>query len=928
MKRIILIALISLPVLLGAQSGVFAKIVDDNEIPLPGATGMLLNQKDSILIGFGISDQDGVLKIPALKKGEYILQITYLGYQKKEFTKSVEEDNVRWDLGTVALSSEITALSEVVIQGDRNPVMVKKDTIEYDVKSFGTAPNASVEELLKRLPGVEVDREGNVKAQGENVPRILVDGKEFFGRDPKIATRNLPADAVDKVQVFDKKSDQAEFSGIDDGERERTINLALKADRKSGYFGNVKGGYGDKGRFDGKASINRFDKSQQVSFLGQANNINQEGFSFNDYLNFQGGAQNFMQGGNFNVNINSGPGGNGFQFNNGRSPGFVDSYAGGMNFNKDFSEKTKLQSSYFYNQSIRETDQSVRRENFLDAGNRFISQESADQLNRSGSHRITLILDQKIDSFQSLKLNSSIGLGIGKGNSTGVTSNFGIGGVLQNENSRKQDQNSERIFGNNNLLYRLRSRTTNRNLTVSTTLNFGDNDRSSFLEAENKFVRANLIEIDSIYQERLQKSADMTLGVQLNYTEPLSKKIFLESIYSANSRKNESDQTTYDINLGREVNPFLTNSFESTLLYHRAGMNLRYSGKDLTASGGFNVQSTQLNGRNATDLIDFYVDRKFLNLLPSARLRYSLATSRNLTLDYDTGIREPSITQLQPQVDNSNPFNIFQGNPDLQPEFQHRLNFRFISFSQFTLTNIFLNFSAIYTDQKITNSRFTDEFFITTTTPLNLGNDLVLNTNVNFGTTLRNLGVRFNINGGVIQRKGFNLINDIKNQTITDSYTGTFRLDNRKKQKIDVGGGVTLNYQKTSYSLQSSLNQSFFNQTYFSDLIINFSKGWTFTGKVDYQVFNGITTDFRQEIPILNSGISKLFLKNDKGQLSLNMVDMLNRNLGVTQRTDLNFIEEERIRSLGRYVMLSFTYSLRGFKQEASGSMNTIMIRN
>ena len=925
MKSIIFISLFLFPIWGSAQSGIRAKVLDDKGSTMVGATGMLLNRNDSVLVGFGISDGEGLIKIEPLKKGDYIFQITYLGYQKKEFFKKIEEDNIFWNLETVKLISEATALEEVVIQGDRNPVMVKKDTIEYDVKSFGTQPNASVEELLKKLPGIEVDREGNVKAQGENVPRVLVDGKEFFGRDPKIATRNLPADAVDKVQVFDKKSDQAEFSGIDDGARERTINLALKEDKKNGYFGNIKGGYGDKGRFDGKASVNRFDKNQQFSFLGQANNINQQGFSFNDYLNFQGGPQSFMQGGSFNININSGSS-DGFQFNNGRSPGFVDSYAGGLNFNKDFSEKTKLQSSYFFNQSTRQTEQSVRRENFLEAGNKFVTDEYSEQTNKSGSHRFTFILDQKIDSFQSLKLNSSLSLGFGDGNSEGLSSNYGVSGVLQNQNYRKQNQLSDRFNGNNNLLYRLRSKKSARNLTISTTFNFGKNDQTSFLEAENSFNRANIFEIDSIYQERFQNSADRTLAAQINYTEPLAKKLFLESIYSANFRKNQADQTTYDLNIGREINPLLTNEFNSDLLYQRAGMSMRYVGKDITASGGFNFQSTRLDGENKTGLSDFLVNRTFFNFLPSARMRYSFSSSRNLNFDYDTGIREPSIGQLQPQVDNSNPLNIYQGNPDLQPEYQHRLNFRFISFSQFTLTNIFINLGADYTDQKITNSRFTDEFFVTTTTPLNLGSDLALNSNINFGTTLRKLGVRFNINGGISQRRGFNLINNIKNQTTTNTYSGTLRIDNRKKEKIDIGGGVTFNYQETSYSLQENLNQSFLNQTYFTDLIVNFKNGWTFTSKVDYQFFNGITTDFKQEIPLLNAGFSKLFLENDKGQLSLNIVDMLNRNLGVTQRTDLNFIEEERIISLGRYLLLSFTYSLKGFKNESQGGM--IMIRN
>ena len=250
------------------------------------------------------------------------------------------------DLGQIEMIPSAEVLSEVEVTADHVALEIRKDTISYNADAFQTQPNAAVEDLLKKLPGLEVDQEGNVKAQGEDVQNVLVDGKEFFGTDPKIATKNLPADAIDKVEVYDRKSEMAEFSGVDDGEREKTINLRLREDKKKGVFGNLEAGYGTDERYKAKASLNRFSKNSQLSFLGLANNVNEQGFSVNEFLNFSGGMSRMMQSGGGRIRLG---GDNSVPISQGLSDGLAKTLAGGVNYNLEFADKFDLRSSYFYN---------------------------------------------------------------------------------------------------------------------------------------------------------------------------------------------------------------------------------------------------------------------------------------------------------------------------------------------------------------------------------------------------------------------------------------------------------------------------------------------------------------------------------------------------------------------------------------------------
>ena len=323
-------------------------VLDTANLPLNGATVVLLNATDSVLVKFGLSNTQGKFFFRKVESGNYLLQITYLGLGKYSEEISFDAANGDLILEAVSLQMPDMTLGEVTIEGERTPIVIRGDTIEYNADAFQTQPNAVVEDLLRKLPGVEVERDGTVKAQGEQVQRVFVDGKEFFGDDPKMATKNLPADAVDKVQVYDKASEMAEFTGIDDGREQKAINLELKEGKKQGLFGKLMAGYGTEERFEAKGNINRFSDKMQFSAIGMGNNINEQGFSMQDYINFMGGLRSMMSGGGgvrIAIDLDEGGGMGG----PGGGAGITTSAGGGINFNYDIGKKTKFHSSYFYN---------------------------------------------------------------------------------------------------------------------------------------------------------------------------------------------------------------------------------------------------------------------------------------------------------------------------------------------------------------------------------------------------------------------------------------------------------------------------------------------------------------------------------------------------------------------------------------------------
>lgn len=909
-----LLALALLFVMLNASAQKFSirgQATDTLKGGMPSATVMLLQAKDSALVSFGSTDRQGMFELKNVNRGNYHLKITFVGYATA-FREIRADDftNPVLDMGRLTMSPVSRELDELVVKGEKAPVTVKRDTIEFNAGSFKVKTNANVEDLLKKMPGMEVDTDGSIRAQGEQVQRVMVDGREFFGRDPKLATRNLPADAIDKVQVYDKKSDQAVFTGIDDGQREKTINLELKEEKRNGAFGNMMGGAGTEDRFQAKANINKFSKGDQLSFLGMGNNVNEQGFSMDDYMNFSGGSQQMAGAGGGRMTIQmdgNNLGGVPLNFG-GRQNGIITNYAGGLNTNQDIGTKTKLGASYFYNNLNQNISQLLNRINYLPNGSYDFNQTSR-QVNQSDNHRGNLTLDHQLDSANSFKFTASATLTNTEQTVQSLSRTYNVGDSLQNQSVRDSYTKGRSTNLNSSLLYRHRFAKKGRTLSATLSLGLSENNSDGTLQSTNEFYTLTT-EKKIIAQTNNQKNQNQSYGAQFSYTEPLGGRKYLEVNYSIRTNRNDVIRDVYNVNAGVPVyNDTLSNRYKSNYVYNRPGFNLRMNRQKFNITVGASYQHTQLKGD--LTLRDTSINRTFENILPVVRFNYDFSSLKHFRFDYETSMQEPSIQQLQPVIDNSDPLNLSSGNPNLRPAYAHQFRLNYTQFDPASSIGFFAFVNATYTTNAIAYSQTVNPVtLVRLTVPVNVADNFRVSGNFNFGFPIRKLSSRLSLGPTVSYVRGINLINLQENRSDQRTYGGTFRYDFTFKELLTLGLSANLSQNRTEYSFNTKQNQQYLNETYSSELNINFLKNYAFGGSYDFYHYRSQTTSFDQTIPIINLSISRYLLKNNAGELKFAVVNALDKSLGVSQTATSNYLQQETTNNLGRYYMISFTYAL------------------
>jgi len=925
---LILILLSLMPALYGqtARVNISGRVLNQQGEPLTGATVVLLNAADSVLVNFAMTNQQGQFTLRRVESGDYLLQASYLGYKKYSKALTVDAARGDFDVEDISMTEAETTLDEVEIKGERTPIFFKKDTVEYNAEAFKTQPNATVEDLLKKLPGVEVEDDGTIKAQGEEVQKVMVDGKEFFGNDPQMATKNLPADVVDRVQVFDKQSEMAEFTGIDDGEREKTINLELKENSKLGVFGRVAAGFGPRqdnddqlqyDRFETKFNVNRFTKKMQLSLIGLGNNVNQQGFSVNDYVSFMGGMQGLMRGGRGARIRIGGDGGGSLPIADGRSDGFSDTYAGGINFNYDLSKKTRINTSYLYNNIIKNTEQLVFRENFLNNRN-FFTDETSDERSQSANHRLNMRLDHKIDSFKQVTFTGSASVRDGENDNLSQLITTNAEGLRENSSFTDNEANAQNLSVNAELTYKQRFRKRGRSFVVEASVNAGDNEQNADLYSLNQFFpddpRRSFA--DTIWQNQFQQDDQFNYGLELSYTEPVGRRKYLSFEYTHRNFTYNLKKDFFDIEdfgVRNEIfNPELSNQYSSDYLYDNGGLSLLFNGEKSNLTLGMEVQNSRLKGELTVNG-PVNIDNSYLNLLPSISWNYDLGQSKRLRFRYSTSVQEPSITQLQPLVDNSDPLNIYVGNPQLRPSYSHRARLNFFSFSQFSFTSIFAFLNATYTQNPIVNATRVDSLFRQVTQPINVDESFRLTLYGGTGFPIRPINARVNFNANVSYNNSILFVNEVENITNRLTTGGSLSIENQNKDVFDLVVGLRLSHNLTEYSVSDELNQSWLTQRYFTNLTVNFAKTWAVSTNFSYRIFGGDAFTDKQTIALWEASLSKFLFKNKRGQLELAAYDLLNQNKGITRSSELNYVEEQRINSLSRFFLLRFTFNLSRF---------------
>lgn len=911
MRKFLFLVFIGITGAASAQKFTVKGQLKDSVGTLPGATIMILQQKDSSLVQFGVTNSEGKFEVKGVAQGEYFFKASFTGYASpmQKISLSIKTGG-DLDLGVIQMHPKTKELNEFVVKGQKDPVKVKRDTIEYNAGSFKVKANANVEDLLKKLPGVEVDNSGNITAQGEQVQKVMVDGREFFGQDPKLATRNLPADAIDKVQVYDKKSDQTVFSGIDDGQRQKTVNLALKEEKRHAAFGNdMLGvghdlvGTGGNGRFQASTSLNRFDKGNQLSFLGMGNNVNQQNFSFGDQANFSGASVG---------------GGGQIQFQNtGLQNGIVTNYAGGVNTNRMFNgNKSTVSANYFYNRMDQSLSTKTHRINYLPndttKSNTYDFDQFTAQNSISDNHRAALVADHKIDSANSVKLTINANYNLSSQNLTSQAQTMKVGNTgLQNENIRNTTSNGYNAALTSSLLLRHRFAKKGRTISANLTFNYTDNNTKGTLNSTTTTYSNSTI-VQNQNQRNGQITTSPTYGVTLSYTEPLGGRKYLEANYNFTTDINNVSKEVYDTD-NNTLNAQLTNKYYSNYLYNRPGLNFRMNREKFNFSVGTSFQDTRLYGNLV--LKNFTIDREFTAVLPVAHFNYDFSQFKRFRFDYTTSMQEPSVQQLQPIIDNSDPLNKTVGNPQLSPAYSHQVRTNFTLFDPANFMNLFAFVTGTYTTNAIANLQATDSVLARTTMPVNVSSSMNINANFNAGVPVKKLNSRFNLGPNFSVSKSINVQQDSKNNiyennVLQQTIGGRAGYNYSLNDIFILDLSMNLSHQESKYSFSTQQNQTYFNKTYNAEVNVTFLKNYSYNTELNYFVYSSTTTDFHQEIPLWKMSISRYFLKNNTGELKFTVNNILNYGVSVTQTATSNYLQQVTNNNLGRYFMISFTYAL------------------
>ncbi len=876
------------------------------------STVSIVHQKDSTLVSFTRADSAGKFKLSALPKGNYLITFSYVGYVPLWLPVKLSETE-QLDLGKLILTDLLNA-SNVTVTARRPPVTINNDTVDFNTENFKTQPNAVVEDLLKKLPGVTVDKDGTVKVNGQKVNRILVNGKEFFTGDPKMATKNLDADAVDKVQVFDKKSDRAEFTGMEDGQSEKTINLKLKKDRDNSTFGRVTAGAGTDKRFDAQANLNNFKGDRQLSFIGMGNNTNKQGFSINDVMNFTGDLARGMRNGG-GVNIRLGGDDNGGLPISGMGPnqqGVADTYSGGLNYNNIWKKKTDLNINGMFSDVNLVTDRDINRKNVL-PGNNFDYVSKSSNAKHNQQQRVNAILDQKIDSFTSVRFTPQLAF---QKNANRAISNYvstNDKGLKINEGSSNSSSVSDAVNFNSNLLFRHKFKKKGRTISSTTSLAYNSSKQDGNLKTTNRFYIAGIPLPDSIVnQTNLRDATTRSIGTNLVYTEPIGLKSLLEVNGFYNTNNGESKRDTYDYNGSSGKfdikNTALSNDFRNIYNYGGGGASIRANFKKFSLTAGTNIQFSELESINNTN--GFVINQKFTDLLPLVNVQYKRKNTSSIGFNYNTSTTQPSTFQLQPVADISDPLNTYIGNPNLKRSYSHNLSLNMSSIDIYTQNNLFAFISYNQVNDAIVTSDEIKQNGARVSTPVNANGNFILVGNVSAGFPVKKIKSRVDIGLGANVSRTMSFVNGdpnaIDNYSITPNFGYQFVLDT----SFDISLSARINFNTAKYSLQPQLNNQFLQQVYGIDVTNYFLGGFVLNNNLDVTINSGRSDGFNATVPLWNVSLAKSFLKYKRGEFKLSVFDLLNQNQGINRTANQNFIQDTRYNVLQRYFMLSFSYRL------------------
>lgn len=911
------------------------QVIDEGtKDPLIGANVLIKTMGDT-LVSNTVTNMEGKFEIAfPTRLSSFKLEITYMGYETLARNMS---RGVSLDLGIIPVREDAKLLGEVVIQIESKVGEMKGDTAVFNANAFKTRENAMAEDLIGKLPGVTVEN-GQIQSQGEQVQKILVDGREFFGSDPSIALRNLPADMIESVEVLDQRSDQSRLTGLDDGNYAKTINIITKGNMRNSHFGRVYGGYGTDDRYSVGGNINFFKGAKRFSIIGLFNNVNQQNFSSEDMLGVSSGG---MGGGGRRPGGGGGPGGPGGQGGPGggwggggnnffvaQNNGIVTTNSLGVNYSDKWGEKINFTGSYFYN----DTDNAVRditnRETILSEEQRQYYQENQISNVNNRNHRMRGRIEYDINAKNAIIFTPSLNFQTNRRYSDldGLNLNSVMDPLSSTRTITDNETNGYNI--SNGLTYRYLFDKKGRSLSTDIFTSFNQRDQlTDLISANRDYVRSSL---DTLIQETTALSNGFNYSANITYTEPLSERSVATARYRLGNNKSAADQKTYQLANEQGImvlDTALSNEFDNRFFTQTAGLGYMYSYKGFNANVNLDYQYAVLDN----DIIfprEGNVYRDFRNILPTAVINYRTEKGVNFRFRYRTRTNEPSVDQLQNVINNNNPLNLTVGNPELGQSFNNTFFFNMSKVDMeknktlfmFLFTSITDNYIGTNTFVAVQDTLINNEILLRSggqiTRPENLSGQIMSRLFVNYGTSIPRLKTKINLNPGISYGRTPGIINERLNINENFDFRGGVTLTSNISKDVDFTLSTMGTYTVVKSSIQSNLDNNYYIQN--SNLRFYYSpnNGKLFIANTaNNMLYRGLSEGLDQSVWLWNVEAGYRFMKNNKAELKLFVFDVLKQNNAIARTVSDVAITDVYSNVLTRYGMLTFTYIIGNFKR-------------
>lgn len=868
------------------------------KVPMKNVVAMAVRIKDSVLIAHTRTDENGRFTMANLPIDTVQVTISDSKFAEQSFYVFGSAANYEFDFGKIILPPKSQQLTEVIIYAFKDPVYYKGDTLIYTADSFKVKPNATVEDLLKKLPGIKVDAQGKITSQGKDISQVLVDGDEFFGSDPTVATKNLAAQGVESVQVYEKKNENA-----GDGEEETTqvMNLKLKDDAKKGYFGKVSAASDFQNFHEGELLANKFKKSLKVSVFALASNTPRSSFGWGDMYKY--GLGNDMQEGE-----------DGEWYWNGSSnqnKGIPQTLKSGFYYTDKIGKKTKIGLNYTYNNNQLNAVGSTKSQYFLSDTN-YVTDNISQNAQITEGHAINFKLTQTIDSLTELEIEPKFVLNSNKQNNFQVTNFLTAEDSLARQTNVSNTNNAEGYDFSTNVKLKKNFKNRDRQFRMNYNINLVDNKSDGILKSDNTYFNS-LIPNDSIDQKKSSASNSQTHNGSAVYTEPLTKKIKLEFEYNFNYNIAKQSKVSQNYNNGEYAgyDSTLTNDFENIKMINRFGVKFIHETKKQSFNFGARVRNVDITNTNM--ISDEVFTQSVNNVLPFLGYMYRFTENSRFHFRYNTSSAQPTVNQLQPIPDNTNPNQIKIGNPNLVPTFTNKFDVSFNSYKPISGKYLWISANFSTTDNAFANSIVYDSLGRTISQTLNVNGNYNGRAGISGGVPLFSRKVQIAPNLEFSYNSYSSFINSQKN------ITSTFNTNAGLAIEVDIDTlsfqlSYGVDYTDPSSSLSSASNKPYFSHNFSAYFRLKLPFKIIFETDAAYIINSQRAEGYNLNYVVWNASISKSFLKNENLILTLSGNDILNQNIMNTRTIQDNVITDDKTNIISRYFLLKLTYKFNSTK--------------